>query len=96
MIRETFLPRLFLGKTKTLSPIVEALRTMPVKKYGIGILNLVMREQEIHLSSQRGSAELVHVMMGVGELSNTEHLQTLSEGRHDEKKYRDSAYETKI
>ena len=42
MIRETFLHRLFFGITKTLSPIVGALSTMPVSKYGMGLLNIVV------------------------------------------------------
>ena len=41
MIRETFLPRLFFVKTKTLSLIVGALTMMPFKKSGLEILNPV-------------------------------------------------------
>ena len=41
MIRETFLPRFFFGKTKTLSPIVGDLSTIPFKKYGLGLLNIL-------------------------------------------------------
>ena len=41
MIRETFLPRLFFGKTKTPSPVVGALSTMPVNKSGLRLLNPV-------------------------------------------------------
>ena len=44
IIRETFLPRLFFGKKKTLSPIVGDLSTMLVKKYGLGLLNPVTSE----------------------------------------------------
>ena len=35
IIRENFLPRLFFGNTKTLSPFVGALSKIPVKKYGL-------------------------------------------------------------
>ena len=52
MIRETFLPRLFSGKTKTLSPIVGALSTIPVNKFGLGLLNPVTSSQEKYLSSR--------------------------------------------
>ena len=45
MIQETFLPRLFIGKKKNLSPIVGALSTMQVKKYGLGLLNPVTSAQ---------------------------------------------------
>ena len=41
IIQETFLPRLFFRKAKTLSPIIEALSTMLVKKSGLGLLNTV-------------------------------------------------------
>ena len=41
MIWETFFPRLLFGNTKTLSPVVGDLCTMPVRKSGLGLLNLV-------------------------------------------------------
>ena len=41
IIRETFLPSLFFGKMKTLSPILGTLSTMPFKKAGLGLLNPV-------------------------------------------------------
>ena len=64
MIRENFLPRLLFGKTKTLSPFVGALNTMPVKKAGLGLLNPVTSAQDKYLSSQRGSTELVRAVAG--------------------------------
>ena len=33
-----FLPRLFFGKSKSLSPIVGTIRKIPVKKSGLGLL----------------------------------------------------------
>ena len=42
MVQETFLPRLFFRKTKTLSPIVGDISTMPIKMAGLGLLNLVV------------------------------------------------------
>ena len=83
IIRETFLPRLFFGKTKTLSPVMEALSIIPVKKSGLGILNPLTLAQEKYLSSQRGSTELVWSVTGGGAFSNADHLQTLSEERRD-------------
>ena len=41
MIWETFLPRLFLGNTKTLPPIVRTLSTMPINMAGLGLLNII-------------------------------------------------------
>ena len=91
MICETFLPRLFFGKTKTLSPIVGALSMMTVKKSGLGLLNPVMSPQEKYSISTQGSAELVREVKGGGGFSNTKHLRNLSEERRDGKKYRDVA-----
>ena len=51
MIRETFLPCLFLRKTKTFSPIVGAISTMPVRKAGLGLLNTVTSSHENYLNS---------------------------------------------
>ena len=56
IIQETFLPRLFFGKTKTLSPVVGYLSTIPVKKSRLGFLNPVASAQEKYLLSQQGSA----------------------------------------
>ena len=52
IIWETFLPCLFFGKTKTLSPIVGNLSTMPIKMAGLGLLNPVTSEKDKYLSSQ--------------------------------------------
>ena len=43
MICKTFLPHIFLGKTKTLSPGVGSLSTMPVKKARLGLLDTNMQ-----------------------------------------------------
>ena len=85
MIRETFLPHLFFGKTKTLSPIVGALSTMPVKKSGL-----------VLLGSQQEGVELIQAVMGVGAFSNADQLETLGKERRDGKKYWEAAYETKL
>ena len=45
MIRETFLPHIFFGKMKTLSPVVGALSMMTVSKAGLGLLNPVKSDQ---------------------------------------------------
>ena len=66
MIQETFLPRIFFVNTKTLFPVVGALSTMRVKKFGLGILNPVTSYQEKYLSSTQGSLELVRAVTGGG------------------------------
>ena len=62
MIFETFLSRLFFGKTKTLSPVLGALSMVPVKKSVLGLLNPVTSAQEKYLRSMRGRAELVQAV----------------------------------
>ena len=64
MIRETFLPRLFFRKTKTLSPTVVNLSIIPIKVAGLGLLNPVTSAKEKCLSSHPGSAELIRAMTG--------------------------------
>ena len=73
------MPCLLFGKTKTLSPIVENLSTMPIKVDGLGLLNLVTSEKEKYLSSQRGSAELIRDVTRIGKFSNVNHLRTFGE-----------------
>ena len=79
---------------KTLSPVVEALSTMSVKKSGLGLLNTVTPSQENYLSSTQGSTELVRYVMGGGGFSNADHLRILSEEQLDGKKARDITYES--
>ena len=96
IILETFLPRLFFGKTTTLSPVVGALSTMPVNKSGLGLLNPVTSSQYKYLSSLWGSAELARAVTGGGAFSNADHLRTLSEERCDGKKDRDFAHKYRL
>ena len=79
MIQETFLLPLFFIKTETLSPIVGALSTTPVKKYGLVLLDPVTSAQKKYFSSRRGIAELVQSVTVEGAFSNADHLQTLGE-----------------
>ena len=69
MIGETFLPRLFFGKTKTLSPAVGFISNMTVRKDGLVLLNPVTSAQEKYLSSTQGSAELIRAVSGGGGVS---------------------------
>ena len=66
IIHETFLPRLFFGKKKILSPVVGALSRMAVNRTGLGILNPVASAQDKYLNSTQGSAELVRAVKGGG------------------------------
>ena len=96
MICKNFLPRIFFGNTKTLPPVVGDLRTMLVKKYGMGILNSLTLAQDKYFRYTRGSAELVRSVTGGGGLSNANHLWTLSEERRDGNKARDVAYKSRL
>ena len=77
MIQGNFLPRLLLGTTKTLSPIVGALSKMPIRTVIIRLLNIVTSAKEKYLKSQRVSAELIWPVMGGGVFSNTNHIGKL-------------------
>ena len=55
IIYETFLPRLFFRNTKSLSPVLGDLSTIPVKKSGLGLLNPVTSSQENPKLHARGS-----------------------------------------
>ena len=96
MIKETFLPRIFFGNMKTISPIVAALSTTPVKKFGLGLLNPVTSAEDKYPRSQWGSAELIRDVKGGGALFNVDHIRMLGEEIRDGRKYREYEYETKI
>ena len=70
MIQETFLPRLFFGNTKYLSPIVGVISTIPAEKSGLELLNPVTSAKEKDLNSQWGSVELIRDVTGVVAFSN--------------------------
>ena len=59
MLQENFLPQLFFGKSKSLSPIIRTLSTMLVKKSGLGLLNVMTFVKEKYLTLQRASTELI-------------------------------------
>ena len=84
MIQETFLYHLNFGNTKTVSPIVGTLSTMPIKMAGLGLLNPVTPAKKKYLRSQRESTELIQAVTGGGgAFSNTYHIRTLREERLD-------------
>ena len=56
---ETFLLRLFFGKSKILPPVIGALIALPVKKYGMGLQNPVTSEKEKHDSLLCVSCDLI-------------------------------------
>ena len=95
MIRETFLPRLFFRKTKTLSPVVGSLSTIPVIKSGLGLLNPVSSAQENYLSPMQGTSELVWAGTGGG-VSNADHLRNLSEELRYGKEAWDVVYKSRL
>ena len=96
IIQKILLPRLFFGNTKTLSPIVGALGTMPIKLSGLGLLNPVISANYNCQFSQWGSVELIRAVTGGGAFYNTNHLRALGEEICDRQKYRGVENETKI
>ena len=64
ILKETFLPHLFFRKKKSLSPIVGDLSTIPVKKYGLGLLNQVSSAKEKYVSYQQESVEIIRAVTG--------------------------------
>ena len=64
ILREVFLPCLFLRKSKYIPPIVGTLCTMLVKKYGLGLQNMVIPANEKSLSLQLASTVLIGTMTG--------------------------------
>ena len=77
MIWETFLPFLFLGKYKNISPIVVTLITMTVKKSGLGLLNPVISANKKYTSFQCAIKKLIQAVMEEGVFSNANHLLDL-------------------
>ena len=96
MICGTFFPCLFFGNSKTFSPVVGVLITMPARKARLGLLNTVMYEQEKYLSSTGEIKELTRSMTGGGGLSNADHLHTLSEEQRNKKEAWDGAYKSRL
>ena len=96
MMCETYFPLTFFRTTKTFSPVVGALSTMPVMKAGLGLLNPVTSAQEKCLSSTRGSAELTRSITLGGQFSNADHIRNLCEEQRDGKEARDIAYKSRL
>ena len=86
MIWETFLPRLFFVKTKSLSPTVGAPSKMTSKKYGLGLLNPVTSINDKYLGSHQSKTELIQAVMEESVFSNTGHLLMLMEESRDGQK----------
>ena len=81
---------------KDFSLILGALRKVPVKKPGLGLLNIFVPTKEIYLSFQRRSAELIQGVTGVGAFTNADHILGLGEERRDRQKDWDDANKTKL
>ena len=81
-----FLPYLFFGKSKTLSPILGTLSTMPVSKAGLGLLSSMVSTNEKYLSLQCASTNMVQVVTGEGTFSNPNRLLMFREERRNGQK----------
>ena len=79
LLRGGGFPGLFLGKYKSLTPLVGTLNTIPVKKSGLGLQNPVTSTDKKFQSSRRASTELIHTVTEESELSTAGQLQALRE-----------------
>ena len=64
LLQETFLPRLFFGKSKFIPSVVGTLSTMPVKKYRPGLQNPVKSSNEKYLSDLHARSEMIGSIAG--------------------------------
>ena len=69
---------------------------MPVKKYGLVLLNPVTSKNEKYLGSHLASAELIRAVTRGGRFSNAYHLLALREERFDGQKTRYDSNDAKI
>ena len=58
-LQETFLPRNFYVKSKSLTPIIVTFSTIPVKKFILGIKDLVTLANKKYVSLIRGRSDLI-------------------------------------
>ena len=79
MLQETFLPRLFFGKSEYITPLIGTLSTMPVGKSGLGLLNPVTSANEKYSSLQCVSTDFIRSMTWEGKFSNDYCLLVISE-----------------
>ena len=77
LLQETFLPRLFLVKYKSLPPIVVTLSTMEIKKSGIGLQYPITSVNEKYLSLMCANKNLIGAVTGERAISTTDHLMAL-------------------
>ena len=74
ILQEIFLPRIFFGKPKSLSPIVGTLSMLPVNKSGICLQYPVTSANKKCLILLRTSSYLIGAFIGEIEFSTTYHL----------------------
>ena len=93
---KTCLPHLFFGKLKSLPPTIGTSSTMPVKKNGLGLQNLVTSANEKILSSQRTSTELIRGVTRECEFPTADHLQRVKKEMSEGKKAWDDVNDAKL
>ena len=84
--QESFLPRIFFGKSKTLPPVVGAISTFPLKKYGLGLQNPVTSSADKYTSFLCAIYKLIDIVMVERWFSTSDCLQEVKEERQDGKK----------
>ena len=96
LLQETFLPRLFFVKSKSLPPIVVTLSIIPVNKYVLGLQEPVSSSNKKYLSLLCASSELIGAVTRASECSTSNHPLSLREERRDRKKIWDDFNNVKL
>ena len=91
-----FLPCLFFGKLKYLPSIAVTLSTFSLKKSGLGFQNTVTSDNEIFLSLQHVSTEIIRAVMEESKFSTADHLQLVNEEMRDGRKTWDNINDVKL
>ena len=64
VLLENFLPYLFFGNLKTLTPVVGSISTLPVNKASMGLQNPVKSESDKYIRLQCARYELIGAVTG--------------------------------
>ena len=90
------MPRLLFGNFKTLPPVVGALITFPVNKYGLVLNNPVISARDNCTSLLLASCKLICAVIVKWGFSTADHVRAVKGERCDGKKDRDITNDSKL
>ena len=96
VLQETFLPRLFFRRLKTLHPVVGYLSMFLVKKYQPGLQKPMPSSAEKYNSLLRAICDLIGKVKGKREFSTANHKPAVKEERQERKKVCDIENDAKL